>query len=202
MSAACLLPLMWLLFDIWNNRLGSNPIQEIHIRLGDWALRFLWITLAVTPVQAMTKWRGMADYRQMFGLFAFFYATLHLLAYLFVDHAGEWSLIGIDILESTYIWFGVIAYIILLSLAITSPNSLKKRMGKNWKKLHRFIYYAAAAAIIHYFWQLKGNLFQPLFYLTLIVILLGFRIVVGIRNRRSNGLMIPKRRIVSLKESE
>lgn len=201
-SIGCLLPLFELLFDILNNDLGSNPIEAIHIRLGDWALRFLWITLAITPIQTVTKWRGMADYRQMFGLYAFFYATLHVLGYLFVDHAGLWTIIGIDILQSPYIWFGVIAYLIVLLLAITSPNSIKKRMGKNWKKLHRLIYYSAAAAIIHYFWQLKGNLFQPLFYLTIIVFLLGFRFLVWIKNRQLNKLMIPKRRAVSLEKSE
>ena len=199
---ACLLPLFWLLFNISNDQLGSNPIQAIHMRLGDWALRFLCITLTITPIQTVTKWRGMTDYRQMFGLYAFFYATLHVLAYLFVDHAGVWTIIGIDIIESSYLWFGIVAYIIVLLLAITSPNSIKKRMGKNWKKLHRFIYYASAAAIIHYFWQLKGNLLQPLFYLTIIVFLLSFRFFSWIKNRRLNKLFIPKARVVSLEENE
>ncbi|WP_232322273.1 protein-methionine-sulfoxide reductase heme-binding subunit MsrQ [Methylomonas lenta] len=175
-----------------NNNLGSNPIEAIHIRSGDWALRFLCLTLAVTPLQTMTNWRGMADYRQMLGLYAFFYATLHLLGYLYVDHAGLWSMIGIDILQSTYIWFGLVAYIIIILLAITSPKVAKKRLGKYWKKLHRFIYYAAGAAIIHYFWQLKGNLFQPLFYLTIIAFLLGFRALVWFKNRQLTRLMIPK----------
>jgi len=201
-SIACLLPLFWLLIDVLSDQLGSNPIQAIHIRLGDWSLRFLCITLAITPIQTITNWRGMADYRQMFGLYSFFYATLHLLGYLLVDHAGEWKIIGIDIVESSYIWFGVIAYVILFLLAITSPKSAKKRMGKNWKKLHRFIYYSAMAAIIHYLWQLKGNLFQPLFYLTIIAFLLGFRILVWMKSRRLNQLMIPKGRVVSLEDSD
>ncbi len=201
-SIVCLLPLFWLLFDIAYGQLGGNPIQAIHMRLGDWALRFLWITLAITPIQTMTKWRGMADYRQMFGLYAFFYASLHVLGYLFVDHGGVWKLIAIDILESAYIWFGVVAYIIVLLLAITSPNTAKKRMGKNWKKLHRLIYYAAAASIVHYFWQLKGNLLQPLFYLTIIVFLLGFRVIVWMKNRRLSQLMIPKGKVISLEDSD
>lgn len=196
-SLASLLPLFWLLFDILFDGLGSNPIQEVHIRLGDWSLRFLCLTLAITPLQNMTKWRGMADYRQMLGLYAFFYATLHVLGYLFVDHAGAWRVIAIDIIESSYILFGLAAYIIILLLAITSPNYAKKRMGKNWKKLHRYIYYAAAASIIHYFWQLKGNLFQPLFYLTIIAFLLGFRLVVWFKNRQLARLMVPKGRALS-----
>ena len=98
-SIGCLIPLFWLLLDIVSDNLGSNPIQAIHIRLGDWSLRFLCLTLAVTPIQTMTKWKGMSDYRQMLGLYAFFYATLHLLGYLFIDHAGVWQVIGIDIFE-------------------------------------------------------------------------------------------------------
>lgn len=201
-SIGCLLPLFGLLWDIAADNLGSNPIQAIHIRLGDWSLRFLCLTLAITPIQTMTKWRGMAEYRQMLGLYAFFYATLHVLGYLLVDHAGFWAVIWIDILQSSYIWMGVIAYIIVLLLAVTSPKSAKKRLGKNWKKLHRLIYYAAAAAVIHYFWQLKGNLFQPLFYLTIIAFLLGFRVLVWLKNRQLAKLMLPKGRAISPEENE
>ena len=188
----CLIPLAVLFVDIGFEQLGSNPIQALHIRLGDWALRFLWITLAVTPVQVMTKWRGMAAYRQLFGLYSFFYASLHLLVYLSVDNAFVWQTIAIDILESPYIWFGLSAFIIIFLLAITSPKAAKKRMGKNWKKLHRFIYLAAALVIIHYFWQLKGNLAEPLFYLVLLILLLGFRVLVWLKNRQLSKLMIPR----------
>ena len=190
--AACLIPLLWLFFDIAFDNLGSNPIQALHIRLGDWSLRFLCVTLAITPIQTMTKWRGMADYRQMFGLYSFFYATLHLLTYLAIDNNFEWSLIGTDIIESPYIWFGVVAYLIVFSLAITSPKWAMKRMGKSWKKLHRLVYVAAIAAIIHYFWQLKGNLAEPLLYLIIIFFLLGFRVLAGLTSRQLNKMMIPK----------
>ena len=189
--AVCLIPLLWLLIDTAFDNLGPNPIQALHIRLGDWSLRFLWLTLAITPIQTVTKWRGMAEYRQLFGLYSFFYATLHLLAYLLVDHALVWSIIGIDIIESQYIWFGVLTYIIIFSLTLTSSKWAKKRMGKNWKKLHRYIYLAAGAAIIHYYWQLKGNLAEPLFYLVIISLLLGFRVLVWVKNRQLTRLMIP-----------
>ena len=102
-----------------------------------------------------------------------------------------WRLIGIDILESSYIWLGLIAYTIILLLALSSPKWAKKRMGKNWKKLHKFIYIAAIAVIIHYYWQLKGNLAEPLFYLIIIILLLSFRIAVWIKNRQFNKMMIP-----------
>jgi sulfoxide reductase heme-binding subunit YedZ len=192
--AGCLIPLLWLCVDVVFDNLGSNPIEALHIRLGDWALRFLCVTLAITPLQIITQWRGMADYRQLFGLCAFFYATLHLLAYLVVDHALAWHMIAVDIIQSPYIWFGVLAYIIILLLALTSGKWAKKRMGKNWKRLHRFIYLAAVAAIFHYFWQLKGNLAEPLLYSILMFLLLGFRVLVWLKNRRMARMMIPKGR--------
>ena len=178
-----LIPLAWLVVDVAGNQLGANPIQALHIRLGDWALRFLWLTLAITPLQTITKWRGLSEYRQLLGLFSFFYASLHLLVYLVVDQGLMWRMIGIDIIESPYIWFGVLAYLIVLALALTSSKLAKKKLGKNWKKLHRYIYIAAGAAIIHYFWQLKGNLAEPLLYLLLIFMLLGFRVLVWFKNR-------------------
>ncbi|WP_150047054.1 MULTISPECIES: protein-methionine-sulfoxide reductase heme-binding subunit MsrQ [Methylomonas] len=201
-ALCCLLPLFWLLLDILLDRLGGNPIQAITIRLGDWALRFICITLAITPVQTITNWRGMADFRQMFGMYAFFYASLHLLAYLFVDHAAAWHTIYVDIIESIYLWMGVIAYFVILLLAVTSPNSAKKRLGKNWKKLHRFIYYAAIIAVTHYIWQLKGNLIQPLVYLILVILLLVFRMMVWLKSRQLSKLMLPRGKSVHLDQSD
>lgn len=174
---ASLIPLMCLSLDIAFNQLGSNPIEALHIRLGDWALRFLWITLAITPIQTITRWRGLADYRQLFGLYTLFYASLHVLVYVLVDHALNWQLLFKDITESVYIWFGVLAYLIIFVLGITSPKAAKKRLGKNWKKLHRFIYLAAAFAMVHYFWQLKSNLIEAMFYLILLGLLLSFRLI-------------------------
>lgn len=178
-----LLPLAWLIYDIIALNLGANPIEALHIRLGDWGLRFLLITLAITPIQTISRWRGMSDFRQLFGLMSAFYASLHVIVYLVVDHALALSLIIADIIESRFIWLGMLAYLILFFLALTSSKSAKKMMGKNWKKLHRMIYLAAAASILHFFWQLKGNLAEPFFYLLLLCFLLGFRIV---DSQRSN----------------
>jgi methionine sulfoxide reductase heme-binding subunit len=194
------LPLLGLLIDILADNLGSNAIQALHIRLGDWSLRFLCITLAITPIQKITKWRGMTHYRQMFGLFSFFYATLHLVGYLYADHSWVWSIIITDIAESSYIWFGLAAYIVLFLLAITSPNAAKKMLGKSWKKLHRYIYPASIAILLHYFWQLKGNLLEPVFYSAIIGLLLLFRVLAWFKDRQLNRLMIPKRR--SIDETE
>jgi sulfoxide reductase heme-binding subunit YedZ len=190
----CIAPALWLSVDIASNNLGSNPIEALHIRLGDWALRFLWLTLAITPIQTISKWRGMTDYRQLFGLCAFFYASLHVLVYLIVDQNLMWRMIAIDIMESPYVWFGVLAYLIVFALAVTSSKFAKKKLGKNWKKLHRYIYLAAGAAMVHYFWQLKGNLAEPVFYLILIFLLLSFRIIVWLKNRQFTKMMIPKGR--------
>lgn len=200
--AACLAPLAWVLIDIVADNLGANPIRALHMRLGDWSLRFLCLTLAITPLQTLTQWRGMTDYRQLLGLFAFFYASLHFLGYLWVDHALVLKTVLIDIGQSSYLWFGLLAYLIILLLAITSPKSAKKRLGKTWKKLHRFIYLAAGAAILHYLWQLKSNLAEPLFYLTIVAMLLGFRVVVWLRNRRMAEMMIPKGRKTADAEAE
>lgn len=188
--AVCLIPLLWLLIDIAFNNLGANPVQALHIRLGDWSLRFLCLTLAVTPIQIITRWRGLSDYRKMLGLYAFFYGTLHVLAYLLIDHGLEWDMISIDIIESPYIWIGLVAYIIVLLLALTSSKWAKKQMGKNWKRLHRLIYIAAIAAVMHYFWQLKGNLAEPFFYSIIAFFLLGFRVLVWIKNRQLNKIKI------------
>ncbi|WP_239649585.1 sulfite oxidase heme-binding subunit YedZ [Methylocucumis oryzae] len=133
-----LIPLCWIAIDIAFDNLGANPIQALHIRLGDWSLRFLCVTLAITPIQKITKWSGMANYRQLFGLYAFFYASLHVLSYLYIDHALAWSIIVTDVVESSYIWFGLFAYIIILLLAITSPKSAKNIAGQGMEKASPF----------------------------------------------------------------
>lgn len=190
----CWLPLLLIVTDIFLDHLGANPIRALHIRLGDWSLRFLWLTLAITPIQAITGWRGMSDYRRLFGLFCFTYASLHLFVYLVMDQALQWQIIYQDILESTYIWFGISAYIIIFLLAITTPNRSKKIMGKNWKKLHRFIYLASVLAILHYFLQLKGNLALPFLYALILFILLSFRLILVFKTRQLSKLMLPKGR--------
>jgi len=188
----CLLPFLSILLDIFTNNLGANAIQALHIRLGDWSLRFLWLTLTVTPIQVFTNWRGMAQYRQLIGLFAFFYASVHLLVYLLLDQALQWHNISLDILESSYIWFGIFAYCILFLLALSSPKKAKKILGKSWKKLHRWIYYAAVAVIIHYYSQLKGNLTEPFVYSVILGLLLLFRLGFWYKNKQLGRLMIPR----------
>ena len=120
------------------------------------------------------------------------------MVYLLVDHGLMWQIIAIDIIESSYIWFGLIAYLIIIALAISSPKWAKKRMGKQWKKLHRLIYIASLAVIIHYYWQLKGNMAEPLFYLIIIILLLAFRVAVWFKNRKFIKMMIPTTRRIKV----
>lgn len=179
-----LTPLIGLAYLLLFDRLGANPIQAIHFYLGDWTLRFLCLSLAISPLRKITTWKWPLGYRRMIGLFTFFYASLHVLNYLWVDHALVWSSIARDIIESPYIIMGVIAYAIVLPMAITSTIAWQKRLGRNWKTLHRFIYLAAITTMLHYFWHLKGNLAEPLFYSVILGLLLGFRLLAWWQGKR------------------
>lgn len=176
MLLAGLIPLLVLAYDAATDQLGANPIQALHIRLGDFALRFLCLSLLLTPLKQVCNWRWALRYRRMIGLYAFFYASLHVLVYLGLDHGFRWRQILLDIRESPYVIAGLVAFVCLLPLAITSTQAWQKRLGRDWKRLHRLVYLAAIAAVIHYFWMLKGNLIEPLFYALIIGILLAFRV--------------------------
>jgi sulfoxide reductase heme-binding subunit YedZ len=187
------IPLFWLALDIGFDRLGSNPIEALHIRTGNWALRFLCITLLITPIQKVTRWRGLAHFRRLFGLLTFFYALIHVYGYVAVDHANQWDVIWTDLVETSYLWYGLFCFVVLTLLAATSFNAAQRLMGRNWKKLHRWIYPASIAAVMHYFTQLRGSLAEPLVYGLIIGLLLGFRIVIRWKERRLSRLMIPRR---------
>ena len=189
------LPCAELLLLILTDNLGVNAIQGFHQFTGIWGLRFLVITLFVTPVQTVTRWRGLTRYRQLFGLASFFYAALHLYGYLWIDQALKWREIGVDVLETGYLWPGIFALIVLFLLAATSPDSAKKWLGKRWKQLHRWIYPASGAVVLHYLMQLKGNLVDPLSYGLIIGGLLAFRWMVWFKNRQLARLMIPRRKL-------
>jgi methionine sulfoxide reductase heme-binding subunit len=166
--------------------LGANPVEAVEIYLGSWTLRFLCLSLAITPLVRSKTWKWLSHYRRMIGLYTFFYATLHVLSYLVLDHALAWRTIGRDIVESPYIIMGLITYLILLPMAITSTLAWQKHLGIYWKKFHRFIYVGSITAVIHYAWQLKGNLVVPLTYALMVFLLLGFRVVVWSRANRGN----------------
>lgn len=172
----CLLPLALLVWDGFHDALGANPVEKITHRTGDWSLRFLLITLAVTPLRKLFGWKFLARYRRMFGLFAFFYVCLHFTTYLVFDHFFNLSEIGKDIVKRPYITVGFTAFVLLVPLAVTSTNKMKKRLGKRWQRLHQLVYVVAVCGILHFLWLVKADLLQPLLHAAILILLLGVRV--------------------------
>ena len=174
----CVLPLAWLLYRTFvTGNLGANPVEFIIRYIGDWALRFLLIALAVTPVRILTGWLMVARLRRTLGLYAFFYVILHITGYVVVDHFFNWKEIWADILKRTYITVGMAALLMLLPLAVTSTDGMIRRLGgERWRNLHRLAYPAGVAAVIHYFLMIKAGYQQPLLYAVILTSLFGVRL--------------------------
>ena len=154
----CLLPLAWLVFGAINDQLGANPAEALIRTLGDWTLRFLCLTLAVTPLRVRTRTPQLARYRRMLGLFTFFYACLHLLAYGWLDMGLDVADIGRDILKRPFILVGFACWLLLLPLAATSFNRAVRWLGgRQWQALHRLAYVIAPLALLHFFWMKSGK---------------------------------------------
>ena len=154
----CLLPLAWLVFGAINDQLGANPAEALIRSLGDWTLRFLCLTLAVTPLRVRTRTPQLARYRRMLGLFTFFYACLHLLAYGGLDMGLDVADIGRDILKRPFILVGFACWLLLLPLAATSFNRAVRWLGgRQWQALHRLAYVIAPLALLHFFWMKSGK---------------------------------------------
>ncbi len=153
-----LLPLSWLVFGAINDQLGANPAEALIRSLGDWTLRFLCLTLAVTPLRVRTRTPQLARYRRMLGLFTFFYACLHLLAYGWLDMGLDMADIGRDILKRPFILVGFACWLLLLPLAATSFNRAVRWLGgRQWQALHRLVYVIAPLALLHFFWMKSGK---------------------------------------------
>lgn len=170
-----LLPLLWLSFEAVTGRLSANPIDDITDSTGEWTLRLLLITLMMTPLRRWAGWRWPLAIRRMLGLFGFFYATLHLLTYLWLDQFFWWEEIGRDILERPFITLGMTAYVLLVPLAITSNKGMIKRLGRNWKRLHRLAYVVPLLGVLHYWWLVKADVREPLLYGAVLAFLLVVR---------------------------
>ena len=154
----CLLPLAWLVYGAVANQLGANPAEALIRGLGDWALRFLCIALAVTPVRIHTRTPQLARYRRMLGLFVAFYASLHLLAYGWLDMGFDMVEIGRDILKRPFILVGFASWLLLMPLAATSTNGAVRALGgRAWQALHRLVYVIAPLALLHFFWMRAGK---------------------------------------------
>lgn len=173
----CLIPLALLAFDAFANNLGANPIEKITRRSGDWALRMLLITLTVTPARLILAQPWLLRIRRMLGLFAFFYASLHITSYLVLDQFFAWDDIVKDIIKRPFITVGFVAFVLLIPLAATSTNNMIKRMGAvRWQRLHKLVYLIAGLGVLHFFWMVKADIRSPLIYALILVLLLGYRV--------------------------
>ncbi len=172
----CLLPLALLLHAAGNQGLGANPIEAVIRNLGDWALRLLLIGLALTPLRRLLGLAWLLRLRRMLGLFAFFYALLHLLAYVVLDQFFAWEFILKDVLKRPFISVGVLSFVLLIPLAVTSSNAMMRRLGRHWSRLHRLVYLIAPLALLHYGWMVRADVREPDFYAVLLAGLLGLRL--------------------------
>jgi methionine sulfoxide reductase heme-binding subunit len=176
---ACLGPLARLGWKAYSNALGANPIEVITHSTGDWTLIFLLVTLAVTPLRKLTGQAWLIRFRRMFGLFAFFYVTLHFLTYIWLDKFFDVHEMLKDISKRKFITVGFTGFVLLIPLAFTSTAGWIRRLGgKRWQSLHRLIYFASIAGVIHYWWLVKADIRKPLEYAIVLSILLGYRVVI------------------------
>ncbi len=182
-----LLPFLGLCLAAATARLGANPIEEITHTTGEFTLRMLLLTLAVTPLRRSFGWSFLAPLRRTFGLLAFFYDTLHMLTYVALDQFFDWELLVEDVLERRYITAGALGFLCMLPLALTSTRGWMKRLGRRWLQLHRLAYVAAIAGIVHYIWLVKADLAPPLAHAAVLAALLGYRLW----HRTSRGTTSP-----------
>lgn len=175
---AALIPLLWLLsgaLGLFDVSLGADPVKKIEHVLGKTALNLLLLTLLVTPVRHIASLPHLPRLRRMLGLFAFFYATLHFIAYLSLDLEFNWHTLWGDIAKRPYITIGFTALLLLIPLAITSTNRMMRRLGRRWQKLHRLVYPIAILGVWHFYWQVKRDVREPLIYAGILAVLLGYR---------------------------
>ena len=172
------IPFLFLTYKIFFNKLGPEPVKEITHFTGEWTLIFICLTLSMSPLQKFTNLNYWIKIRRMLGLFVFFYASLHLLTYVGVDHRFNWQPIFDDVVKKKYIFVGFAAWILLIPLTITSSKKMVLLLKQNWKKLHRLIYVIAILGSLHFIWLSKTIYFKPLIYFVLITFLLILRIKV------------------------
>jgi sulfoxide reductase heme-binding subunit YedZ len=167
-----LLPLALLMADTLRDQLGTDPVAQLEHRTGDWALRLLLATLAITPLRRVTGHAELVRYRRMLGLFAFFYACMHLTTYLVIDLGGYWSQLLTEIAKRPYMTVGFSAWLLLVPLAITSTRGMMRRLGRRWQQLHRLVYLSALLAVLHFLWLVKADHREPLIYLAILALLM------------------------------
>lgn len=174
-----------------SDRLGANPVETITHTTGEWALRLLLASLAVTPLRRIFAWRQLAPYRRTLGLLAFFYACLHFATYLILDLALEPAALFEDVLERPFVSAGFAAFVLLVPLAATSTRGMTRRLGRRWKPLHRLVYGAGVCAVVHFLWLVKADLREPLIYASLVGLLLALRLGWWLRGTRRWASVAP-----------
>ena len=190
----CLAPLFWLGWRAWNQDLTANPIEFITHYTGDWTIRLIVTTLAVTPLRKLLGMPDLIRFRRMIGLFAFFYGSLHFLTWLCVDKFFNWPEMIKDVYKRPFITAGFTAFVMMVPLALTSTRGWIRRLGgKRWQRLHRLIYFTAAAGVIHYYWLVKSDIRLPLLYGTLVGVLLLWRIAAWFSARARSASSVRKR---------
>lgn len=196
LAMACMMPFVVMamaVFGVAGLTLGANPVEELIDRNGQWGLRFLLITLAVTPLRRITGVHWLVRFRRMLGLFAFFYLTLHFVSYAVIDQRLAVGPILEDIMERPFITLGMLGLLLLIPLAVTSTNAMMRRLGRRWQSLHRLVYLIAILGVWHYWWQVKQDIREPLIYASVLAVLLGYRIWFARRRQRAavSGLHNP-----------
>jgi sulfoxide reductase heme-binding subunit YedZ len=196
----CLVPFGVLIARGASGALGPNPVEAITHFTGDWTLRLLLVTLAITPLRRLTAQVWLVRYRRMLGLFSFFYAVLHFTTYLWLDRFFDLGTIAEDVLKRPYITVGFAAFVLMVPLAITSTQGWIRRLGRRWKRLHRAVYAIGVLGVLHYLWLVKADLLEPAIYGGILAVLLGLRvpwvdIATRLRaTRRRRPWMAPERR--------
>lgn len=186
---AALVPLARLFVLGYTGGLGTNPVEFVTRSTGTWTLVLLLVTLTVTPLRVLTGWGWLAALRRMLGLFAFFYATLHLGTFVWFEHWFDFAAMLADVIKRPFVTAGMTAYLLLIPLAATSSNAMIRRLGRTWQRLHRLVYAIALLGVLHFWWVRSGknDFADPTLYAAVAALLLGFRVVQYLRRRRSRA---------------
>lgn len=182
----CLAPFAILLKNVAADNLGANPIEAINRYTGDWTLRFLLLTLTITPLRRLSGWSMPMRFRRMLGLFAFFYVCMHFLSFAWLDQSFRMEEIIKDVIKRPYITLGFTSFLLLIPLAATSTDAMVRRLGaRRWQILHRLVYVAAIGGVAHFIWMVKSDYSEPLIYAALLSVLLGLRVFWLVRATRN-----------------
>jgi len=175
--ALCLLPLALLVWRFYHDGLGANPIEYITHATGDWTLRFLLITLSITPLRRLLKQPDLITFRRMLGLYAFFYGCLHLTTWVWLDKFFDLNEMWADVVKRRFVTAGMLGFVLMIPLAVTSTKGWIRRLKRNWQRLHWAIYPSAIAGVVHYYWLVKSDHRLPLMYGAILLILLAYRLI-------------------------